>query len=304
MRKTWIKVFLTMTGVAALATSVGSLTGLRLRAQTPTGQSPSAQADRPVFEVTSVKPLPPGGRTFRFGFQPGGRFVSTVPLQAAISFAYNLPFNTSPRLTGGPDWIRSQDAAFDIEATAVFPNGLSEEARMDRERVMVQALLADRFKLVIHREVKELPVYALVVAKGGAKFQRADIEEKDCPDRAATPPPDPKTVCHELGGGRGRGIHARAVSISELANGLENYTDRPLVDKTGLKGLYHIQTTPWLPMQVVPPPAPGAKGEDGTYLADLPTIFEVLERLGLKMDPQKAKVDVYVIDRVERPSEN
>ena len=89
-------------------------------------QSPSAQADRPAFEVTSVKPLPPGDRNFRFGFQPGGRFVSNVPLQFAISFAYNLPFNPSGRLTGGPDWIRSQDAAYDIEATGVFPDGLSD----------------------------------------------------------------------------------------------------------------------------------------------------------------------------------
>ena len=174
---------------------------------------------------------------------------------------------------------------------------------MDRERLMLQALLADRFKLVIHREVKELPVYALVVAKGGPKLQKADIDEKDCPDSSASPAPDPTTLCHSLGGGRGRGIHARAVSISELANGLENYTDRPLVDKTGIEGLYHIETRPWLPMQTGPPPAPGAT-EDGIAVAELPTIFEVLEKLGLKMEPQKEKVDVYVIDHVERPSEN
>jgi uncharacterized protein (TIGR03435 family) len=175
---------------------------------------------------------------------------------------------------------------------------------MDRERLMVRALLADRFKLVIHREVKELPVYALVVAKGGPKLQMADIEEKDCPDQSATPSPDPKTLCHTLGGGVGRGIHARAISISELANGIENWTDRPLVDKTGIEGLYHIETTPWLPVLVGSPPAPGAKGENGAYLADLPTIFEVLERLGLKMEPERDNVDVYVIDHVERPSEN
>jgi uncharacterized protein (TIGR03435 family) len=168
---------------------------------------------------------------------------------------------------------------------------------------MVQALLADRFKLVIHREVKELPVYALVVAKGGPKLQKAGIEEKDCPDSSAAPPPDPLTLCHSLGGGRGSGIHARAVSVSELASGVENYTDRPLVDKTGIAGLYHIETTPWLPMQTGPPPAPGAT-QDGIPVAELPTIFEVLERLGLKLEPEKDNVDVYVIDHVEKPSEN
>jgi uncharacterized protein (TIGR03435 family) len=287
-----------------LALALFALTALHLRAQSSAGQSISVTASRPTFEVVSVKPLPPGDRTPRFGFQPGGRFVSTVQLQAAISFAYDLPFNLSPRLRGGPDWIRSMDAAYDIEATGAFPPGLSEQARHDREMSMVQALLVDRFKLVIHRETKELPVYALVVAKSGPKVQKSDIEEKDCPDPSTTPPPDPKTLCHNLGGGRGRGIHARAVSMSDLASGLENFTDRPLVDKTGLKGLYHIETTAWLPMQIGPPPAPGVKGEDGTYQTDLPTIFTVFDKLGLKLDPRKEKVDVYVIDHLEQPSAN
>ncbi len=306
-RSRWKSSIVTATTISALAALVFLLlmTVPRLRPQVHARQSPSAQADRSAFEVTSIKPLAPGDRNSRFGFQPGGRFVSTLPLRFAISFAYNVPLTTySGRLKGGPDWIRSQDAAYDIEATGVFPDGLSDEARLDRERLMLQALLAERFKLVIHREIKEMPVYKLVVAKGGPKLQKADIEEKDCPDRSATPPPDPKTLCHTFVGGIGRGIYARAVSTSEFANYIENWQDRPLVDKTGIAGLYHIQTTPWLPIQFGSPPAPGAKGEDGTYLADLPTIFEVLERLGLKMEPEKDNVDVYVIDQIEKPSEN
>ena len=279
----------------------------RLRSEVEAGQSPSAQADRPAFDVVSVKPLPPGDRKVGGGFQPGGRFVSVGPLLGLISFAYNLPGfgNPSARLTGVPDWARSRDSAYAIEATGVFPDGLSDEARRDRERLMLQALLADRFKLVIHREVKELAVYALVVAKGGPKLQKADIEEKDCPDRDATPAPDPKTLCHALLGGAGRGFYARAVPIAELANGFENYTgDRPLVDKTGIDGLYHIETTPFIPPGIVPSFAPGAKAEDGTPLEDVPTMFEVFERLGLKMEPEKDNVDVYVIDHIEKPSQN
>ena len=83
------------------------LCGLIIPSSSPLrGQSPSAQRDRPTFDVTSVKPIPTGDLNFRFGFQTGGRFVSNSPLQAVISFAYNLPFNPGPRLTGGPDWIR------------------------------------------------------------------------------------------------------------------------------------------------------------------------------------------------------
>lgn len=280
-----------------------TLCGLALSAPSSTrGRSPS-QTNRPIFDVTSVKPVPTGDRNFRFGFQSGGRFVSNIPLQTVISFAYNLPFNPSLRLTGGPDWIRSQDTRYDIDARGTFPDGLTEEARLDQERLMVQALLADRFKLVIHREVKELPSYALAVAKGGPKLQKADIEEKDCPDPLTTPAPDPTTLCHSFVGGRGRGIHARALSVSELTTGLESFTDRPVVDKTGIKGLYHIETTPWLPMQLGPPPAPGAT-QDGAAVENLPTIFDVLEKLGLKLEPEKDKVDVYVIDHIEQPAPN
>ena len=131
-----------------------------------------------------------------------------------------------------------------------MPPGLSIQARNDRVRAMVQALLVDRFKLVIRRESKEMPVYALLVAKGGPKLQRADIEEKDCPEASlnalgpqspSTPMPD---VCHAFSGGVGRGLHARAANMSDLASFVENWTDRPLLDKTGIQGLYRFETGP------------------------------------------------------------
>ena len=172
---------------------------------------------------------------------------------------------------------------------------------------MVQAMLADRFKLVIHRESREMPVYALVVAKGGPKLQKADIEEKDCPDPLGTPAPDPATLCHNFMGSRGSGgLRARAISMSDLASasgGLGDYTGRPVVDKTGLQGLYQLKTGPWQPVQLVSP-APGAKDENGLYFADEDTIFEVFEKLGLKLEPQNGNVDVYVIDGIERPTPN
>jgi len=296
---------LLLAGASMLAVAGPIATGLvnasRIRAQ-------SQPTEAVAFEAASVKPHAPGDNRFRLPeFLPGGRFASSAPLRIVIATAYNLPFNFSVRLSGGPDWLTKPDSVFDIEATAgtgAIPAGLSFRARTDRMRLMLQTLLADRFKLVIHRETKELPVYALVVGKGGPKLQKADIEEKDCPDAAPAPTPGTPTTCHIFFGGQGRGLHARAVDMSDLASFVENWAGRPLLDKTGIKGLFHIETSGWLPMQPGPPPAPGTKSESGMDMADLPTLFGVFERLGLKMESQRDRVNVYVIDSVERPTEN
>src|SRR5262249_45112966 len=147
---------------------------------------------------------------------PGGRFVSNFPLAILVSWAYRLPSNPN-MVTGMPDWAKTPDAVYEVEGTSTVPPGLSVQANDDRVRAMVQALLVDRFKLVIRRESKEIPVYALVVAKGGPKLQRAEIDEKDCPAPAATPTPlGPQTTstpmpdgCHAFTGGMGRGLHAK-----------------------------------------------------------------------------------------------
>jgi len=140
-------------------------------------------AQLPSFEAVSVKPHGPGGRTSLMlpTALPGGRFVSKFSVSSVISFAYKLPINPSPRLAGVPDWARAVNDVYDIEAIGVMPAGLSTQARTDRMMLMVQALLADRFKLAIHRASKTMPLYELVVEKGGPKLQPADIQERDCP---------------------------------------------------------------------------------------------------------------------------
>jgi uncharacterized protein (TIGR03435 family) len=235
-------------------------------------------------------------------FFPGGRFTSTgVPLRFLIAVAYNVGFQ-SVRLSGGPQWITSMDSVYDIEATAApgaIPAGSPSNDRDEKLRLMLQTLLADRFKLRIQRETRELPVYAVTVGKNGPKLEKAKIEEKDCaePGTAGVP-------CHTLMGGRGRGLHGAAVSLSDVLAYVENWTDHPLVDKTGIHGLYKIETSGWLPMQPGPPPPAGAKAEDGSDLADVPTLFTLFERLGLKLDSQRAPVEVFLIDHVEKPSTN
>jgi uncharacterized protein (TIGR03435 family) len=262
-----------------------------------------------AFEAASVKAFPSADRASmtRPTAYPGGRFVSKFPLYQVIAFAYKLPINASPRLLGIPEAMAR--SVYAIEATGKMPAGLSVQAREDRIRMMVQTLLADRFKMTIHKESKEMPVYALVVAKGGPKLQKAEIGEKDCPDEAAAPPPqwpatpDPNT-CHSFNGGQGRGLHGRAVSMADLAAYVENWAGRPLLDKTGIQGLFYIETKPWQPMGASAPQSPGAKADDGSDMADVPTLFEVFEGLGLKIEARNEKADVYVVDHIEKPSEN
>ena len=257
------------------------------------------------FDVASVRPHAAGDEFISPKFLPNGNFVSKGSLFLVIAAAYDLLPNRGGRLIGGPDWLRTRSGALTIQATSVVPPGLSIRERNERMRLMLQALLADRFNLKIHRETKEMPVWALVVAKGGPKLQKADVEEKDCTEGPFIEMSGlPNTACHSFMGGQVRVIHAHAVTLADVAAYVDNWTGRPVVDKTGLEGLYHIETTPWAPMELKSSqPSPGAK-QDGLDVADLPTIFEVFQRLGLKMESQKGQIETYVVDHIEKPSEN
>jgi uncharacterized protein (TIGR03435 family) len=261
----------------------------------------------PAFEVASIKVSKSADfRQLSMKYLPGGRFVTTdYPLLLIIAEAYSVPFQGA-RLTGVPDWARAN--AYDIEAKADpagLPAGLSPEARKARMRLMLQKLLVDRFHLVMRRENKEMPVYAMVVPKGGLKLQKSTIDPKDCPDDLAATSNTPASntaPCHALRGGQGRGLHGQAVSMSDLALALENFADRPVVNQTGVEGLYAIDTTPWLPVRATA--APGAKAEDGSDLATMPSLFTVFAGLGIKLESQKAVVEILTVEHIERPTEN
>src|SRR5262249_18351740 len=131
---------------------------------------------------------------------------------------------------------------FDVEGKAELP-GLKGRARELEMKRMLQTLLEERFHLVLRRETKEVPIYAILVGKNGPKLTKAKIEEADCPDGR----PD-SSSCHVINGGMGRGLHAKAADMADVALFAGNWTDRPLIDKTGLTELYELDTEGWAPM--------------------------------------------------------
>jgi bla regulator protein blaR1 len=294
--------------IAPIGFGIAKASDLRAQSQQSSGQASSAQ----TFEVASVRPwklTDANSREARFlanGADPGttlftptatGRFVATaVTLKALIASAYSLRPN---RVSGGPDWIATE--RFSIEAKAeegaMRPGEVS--VRFEQLRVMLRALLADRFGLKIHHESREFEVYALTVARGGPKLQKAT---RDCA-AMSTGPGD----CHSFRGGARAGMIGQAADMTDLAGMLTFVTDRPVVDRTGIKGVFDMKTGPWNPFVNGVPDGAAQRDEDGRQVDfnTLPTIFTLLpDKFGLKLDATKAPLDMIVIDAVQRPSED
>lgn len=242
------------------------------------GQSSSP----PAFEVASVKPVE-GLRGRMYDFSSSGprvRYIAyaTVHLVMEAYNVKNYQVTFAPR-TPLPSGGEYGTAYYDIEAKAE-----GDRARTrDEFRPMLQTLLADRFKLRVHREMKEIPVYALLVGKGGPKFKES------APDA---------TESARIGvNGRNQSITASKKSMDELAEMIPNvfFLDRPVVDRTGLAGAYYfkIEATPESRMT----------GDDPD-LKNISIFTAVQQQLGLKLESQKAMIEVLVVDHVEKPSAN
>ncbi len=271
-------------GAVGIVAIVGRIAGV-LAAQTP--------AKPRAFDVASVKPHSASdARGQQLQFLPGGRLViRNMPLGLIVARAYDVPIPlASSRISGPATWPRAQGERYDIEASGAIPPGASPKAQDDTMRQMLRGLLADRFKLQVHRGPAEQPGYALVVAKGGPKVQKSKTQENECGDAALRP----EERCHLFSGGQGRGLHGAAVSIADVALFVQNFTVLPMVDKTGLMDLYNIQTDGWAPMQ------PSTTAPDTAPVSQ--TLFDVFDRLGLRMESQRVVVDMLVIDYVEAPT--
>jgi uncharacterized protein (TIGR03435 family) len=217
-----------------------------------------------------------------------------------IRNAYNIqPY----QFVGGPSWI--DEDRFDIlakMADADIPeNGM---VRPEQTMVRLQHLLADRFKLVVRRETREAPIFALVMARSDRKFgPRLRIAEGECAERARTgmpPPPGGSPGSRPCGIRFTRGnVIAGATLMEALARNMSGLVQRVILDRTGLTDRYDLDLD-WSPDSTF---GTGASADRQTADASGASLFTALEeQLGLKLEPQRAPVEVLVIDRVERPS--
>ena len=266
-------------------------------------QSPDA-APSYEYEVASIKPNKSGTNMIRFMFSPSGLSGTNVTLAMLIRSAYGIEEN---QISGGPSWLKSDhydvDAKMD-SATADAVHKLAEDQRRLAIQHMLQALLADRFKLAVHHDSKELSIYALVVAKSGPKLQQAKPGDT-YPNGIKGPDGVGRGGVMRMGRGQ---LTGQALPLSALARLLTDQLGRTVVDKTGLTGNYDF-TLQWTPDEsqgaMFRGPDTGPQGSAPSADPSGPSLFTALqEQLGLKLESQKGPVETYVIDHAEKPSEN
>ena len=287
---------------AVLVVSATALSVSRPQAQTP-AQAPDPNAVL-TYEAASVKPNKSGVQGSSIRRFPGGRLQATnMPLRALITFAYQLqPF----QLVEDPGWIRNE--TFDIVAKMEGdPPPVMPGSGPDPHMVAMRTLLAERFKLAVHRETRQMDIYELVLARPDGKLGPAlKPTTQDCAAMMAAarggPPPGPApgpnspVVCG-MRGLPGR-LVAGAMPMAQLASNLSGQVQRIVVDRTGLSGGWDFEITfaPERPLN--PPPGVEFPAAD----PNAPSLFTAMqEQLGLKLQSTKGPVEVLVVERVEQP---
>jgi len=236
------------------------------------------------FDVVSIKPSDPLAMNMHMGIGPSGSFeASGVNLMSLIAQAYDV---RGFQIVGGMGWMNDDKYTIVTKDQAKSPTGAELSAMNDAQRqqaqdrlmAKVRAMLADRFQLKIHRETKEMPVYQLTIAKGGVKMQVAPEDGNNDVSLNSSRTNEAKT-----------GVVGKRLPVEVLTRFLSNQVGRTVVDRTGLTAHYNFKLV---------------------YSADMgdttgPSIFTALqEQLGLKLESGKGPVEVVVIDRAEKPSEN
>ena len=287
MRHVSCKIVFLMTAITATVMPVAS--------KTPPAQKPS-------FEAATVKPTN-GGRSVLNAAPSSGYFrASGFPLKWFVCYAYRI---RNDQVLGGPAWVNTD--LWEIQAkvrddSVSQPFATADNTKPEAIAFMLQSLLEERFRLKLHRETRESPVYILTVGTGGPNFNLSeDHGEPNAPQNI--PLDQPRGMIKRTGDS----VTARAVRMSSFANFISQGLGRPVFDKTSLDGLYDFKLN-WTPPQFVgtPPGFPGGSEVSPLLNSDrsAPSIFTAIQELGLKLEPAKAPLEVLVIDRVERPSEN
>ncbi len=269
----------------------------------------AAQSPSRTFEVVSIKPTrsdSPSGPQVR---GPGRFAFTNVTLKQLIGTAYQRYGFDNRQVIGGPDWIESDH--FDVLAQADPSQPITDASGFPgRLFEMMQAMLVDRFQLKLHTETRERPIYELTMAKAGGKpgpklvpstfdcaAQQREITQGKRPELR----PDGLLPC-AIRATRGQ-IDAATIDMRGVVGVLGNVLGRPVIDRTGLTGTFDVSLQFQPDFQAafnVPPERGGAAPP-----TDAPSIFAaVQEQLGLKLESTRGPVDVLVVDRAERPTEN
>jgi uncharacterized protein (TIGR03435 family) len=251
--------------------SIGGASWIVLVASAAFGQT----APQPRgFEVASIKPHEGPLHTI-FGFSSSG---TRVALEGYSQFGLVMEaYKLKSYQVSFPPSVPQADVFYDIVARA---EGDGAPTR-DEFRLMLQKLLADRFNLKIHHEMKEMPVYALVVGKNGPKFKESA----------------PDATFSGYGGVNGRNQYMKQskATMDDMVDAIRTFADRPVVDKTGLTGTYDYRIEATLDFRL-------HNGTDDPN--DITILSAVQDQLGLKLEPQKAPVEILVVDHMEKPSAN
>ena len=276
------------------------------------------------FEVATIKPDHSGSDFAFFGAAGHGapldRFIAKdVSVRKLLGWAFagnSLPL-PDYEISGGPGWVDSDrydiDAKLDDSQVAELQK-LSGTDRLLHVHGMVQALLADRFKLVVNDTTITRPVYALVVARGGLRMKQTTPCSTPPPGSAPPPPPPPGAPLAAPKGpatrippqvaGRPGDLIACGLPVKGLVRVLQLGLDRPIVDRTGLTGNYTFELK-WTPDLEKPEPMPGPTSSPETAPPDAsgPSIFTALqEQLGLRLEPTKGPVEALEIVHIEKPT--
>jgi uncharacterized protein (TIGR03435 family) len=243
---------------------------------------------KPVFDVVTVKPSPPGRGGKNIGFDGHHFLLRNANLNDMIALGFGLH---AKQIAGAPDWAGKD--LFDVEGTPDVP-GIPNPKQMQN---LMQNLLADRFQLKFHNEKRELAVYAITVAAGGPKLTKSTAA-----------PSDPGGFGIQGPNAQGVTVIGRNLTIAGFATWFQaSVTDRPVVDQTGLTDRYDMRLK-WTPDESqfeqfrgtgmsIPAPSDAADAPPNLYTA-------IQEQLGLKIEATKAPDDVMVIDNVEKPGAN